>query len=97
MAMNIAHQPTPLGPEASNGSVRPRPTSLSDFSGISAVPVHNQTRIAATPVRPEAIAIQYQWKVAKMKAPPMRNAAIIGRRLGVDTRRHWIGLASIEV
>src|SRR3546814_5571957 len=56
-----------------------------------------QARIAATPSSPEATAIQYQAKVAKMKEPPMKIAATIGMKLGPGTRRHWIGSASMAV
>src|SRR3546814_15806145 len=70
-------------------------SAFSAFSGISAVPTHSQARIAATPSSPEATAIQYQAKVAKIKEPPMKIAATIGMKLGPGPRRHWIRTQSL--
>jgi len=35
--------------------------------------------------------------VEKMKTPPVKIAASMPRKVGVATRRHWMGLASIAL
>src|SRR3546814_18799800 len=98
MVMNIAHQPTEAWPDAYSGNSVPRPTGLVGFSGISAVPVHSQARIATIARTPLAPAATYWWNTGKMKAPPVNTAAPSVRNVGPGTRRHCAGTAStVEV
>ena len=94
MVMNMAHQPTEREPDTYNGNTTPEPTSFAGFSGILAVPVHNQATITAIAHRPLIPAATYIWKTGNTKAPPVNKAAHNVRKVGPGTRRHCSGSAS---